>query len=103
MNNQTVACPHCGGTGQVKKTRAVEPWGTWQQRQALGQLAKPGDRWLQIKSGRVVEVIQGCDVKYGTLKLKHENGRTTMKWYSYFGAEYTPVTPPDSSLQKEGK
>jgi len=95
-DDQLMPCKHCGGTGKVKRTRAVEPWGTWQERQELCKAAKPGDRWIQIKSGRVAVVVKGCsDSRWGnSLTLKHENGRTTTKWYSYFGAEFTPETPP---------
>ena len=96
MSEETMACPHCAGTGRVKRTRAVEPWGTWQQRQGLAKTAKVGERWIQIKSGRVVEIMRACGESGSgyTLQLKHENGRTTSKWYSYFGQEYTPEVPP---------
>jgi hypothetical protein len=89
---ETTPCPHCGGTGQVKRTRAVEPWGTWQERSKLAEQAKVGDRWIQIKSGRVA-VIEGF-TGWGNLLLRHENGRKTSKWKHYFGQEFTPENPP---------
>lgn len=96
LPTETVTCPKCGGSGHVSAPRGVQPWGTWQERQKLAKTAKAGERWIQIKSGRVVEIVEGCGTtKWGTsLRLKHENGRTTSKWYSYFGQEYTPEVPP---------
>ena len=97
IEDQLQDCPHCKGSGKVKRTRAVEPWRTWKERQELAKAAKPGDRWIQIKSGRIAVVVKGCgDSRWGeSLTLKHENGRETSKWYSYFGAEFTPETPPN--------
>lgn len=86
-------CPRCLGVGTVEKTKAVKPWGTWEQRAELAKTAKAGDRWIQIKSGRVAIVVEPIDT-HRCLGLKHENGRTTRKWISYFGSDYTPETPP---------
>ena len=90
----TQTCHHCKGTGQIKQ-RPVVPWGTWQQRKELVGQAKAGDRWIQIKSGRVAIIVEPKGGRYGNLKLLHENGRTTHKWDSYFAQEFTPETPPE--------
>lgn len=88
-----VCCPRCGGLGTVAAQK-VQPWKTWQDRELIAKAAKPGDRWIQIKSGRVTVVQRYLDGRYNTLELKHENGRVTTKWLSYFAQEFTPETPP---------
>lgn len=90
-------CPHCLGTGTVKRRHAVKPWRSWTDRVVLSVSAKPGDRWLQIKSGRVAIVARNDESHSGSIYLQHENGRTTGKWRQYFGQEYTPETPPEAS------
>lgn len=72
--------------------RPVTPWGSWQERGKLAESVKAGDRWIQIKSGRVA-VVQG-PIDRGCVPLQHENGNKTRKWKSYFGAEFTPEQPP---------
>jgi hypothetical protein len=57
----------------------------------LARLARPGDRWVQRKSGRVAVVVTSID-QYSCIGLKHENGRTTSKWLSYFIAEFDPLS-----------
>lgn len=95
VTTDLVACPHCAGTGKVKATTAVVPYGTWKQRLELAKTAKPGDRWIQIKSGRIAVVTKNDgNTAYGSIYLKHENGRTTGKWRHYFGQEFTPEAPP---------
>lgn len=64
---------------------------TWQQRSDLARHAKAGDKWRQIKSGRIATVM--ADVESGfTVTLKHENGRTTRKWRHYFAQQFEPCS-----------
>lgn len=93
QTDDLVPCKHCDGTGKVKRTQAVAPWSSWQARNELARNIQAGDRWIQIKSGRVAVALGGLDAG-GCIPLRHENGRTTTKWRSYFASEFTPETPP---------
>ena len=58
----------------------------------LARAAKPGDKWRQRKSGRIATVTTHGTDEYGCIGLKHENGRSTNKWLSYFVAEFEPLS-----------
>lgn len=79
--------------------KPVTPWGNWQQRAELARLVERGDRWIQIKSGRVAVVLGPLD-EHGCIPLQHENGNKTNKWRSYFGQEFTPERPPVDSTAR---
>jgi hypothetical protein len=68
----------------------------WKERAKLGKQAKAGDRWRQIKSGRIAVVVAPVD-DWGCITLKHENGRTTRKWMNYFGQEFEPESSPNGT------
>jgi hypothetical protein len=92
VTDEQETCPRCNGSGKVKATSAVTPWGTWEQRAELARHVKAGDRWIQIKSGRVA-IVQAPIGVDGCVPLIHENRRETKKWRHYFGQEFTPTAP----------
>ena len=53
------------------------------------QKIKAGDKWRNIKSGRVVEILE-C-LPHRDLKLRHQDGRETRKGDYYFAYDYEPV------------
>lgn len=59
-----------------------------EEKQQAALNSKPGDKWKNRATQRVVEVVEAGR----TMKLRHQDGRITTKQHHYFAYDYDPIT-----------
>lgn len=72
----------------------------FQEKCNLVRLAKPGDVWVSVKTGRLATILGHG--RSSSVKIKHESGRITFKGDHYFAGDYDPVTKDSPAGTKIG-
>jgi hypothetical protein len=72
----------------------------FQEKCRLVKLAKPGDTWVSVKTGRLATILSHGN--FNSVRIRHESGRVTIKGDHYFAGDYDPVTKDSPSGTKIG-